>query len=1372
MADGNATTQVLSIEVKYNDGNAGQKIRALKDDIEAIDSASRGQGFQHLKSVADSMSALGQAASSIKGVGPAFQQVAQSAENLFNTFKSFNPKSYASNISALTGALSSVGKSLGDFAKNGSGLSSLNNALSKLPTAVNQFGNVNPQNIANIAGTMDQLANATESAAKKGEGLNNFRIGLEKFPAALTQYSDAATKAMSGFSGNVGTVMSNMSKSLSGINTNAFNAVDKLASGLERLSKLSQDQNLQQNLQNIAQQIASFAQSVVNNISDDTLSRFERLGSAMAGLSSGSGKSFNGASMSNGAKTASKAFDVLSASIKKTVKLGWQLGKLPFKMILSPIQSIGRGIQGMTQRFTTFLSSIGRIALYRAIRAGIKLVTTAVREGVNNLYVWADMVGNSFKPTMDSLATSFLYLKNSIGAMVSPLLDALAPALETVVNQIVDVLNIFNQVIATMTGASTWRKALRTPATYADSISNIGSSAADATDSVKELKRTILGFDEINKLDDASKIAAPTTSGGSPSGANATQGAFSFTEETIGKTALDIAKMLKDAWAKADFTEIGELVAKKIAGALNSIDWSRVKTMTQKLAKSIGTFLNGLLDYNGEGGKALWNAVAKTIYNGINTAVLGYTTFFDTVNWKGIGNGIGAALAKVCRNINWTSGKNSVGDALAAFPNAVIDTLTGFTQKFTFNNFQKLGSNIGRAVTKALTKIKWSGLFNSAVDIGTGILGALNGFLTNLDWSGIKTAILNGIKSIPKKKWSDLGTQIGNAIFNIASFLANLGDTLIKAIEAVKWGDIAKAIKSSLDKRVKAQGGWAGVAKNVAGYFKDHIGTISAVLTLAIGSFVLKNLTANFAKTMMARIGALTVPGAGMGLASWAKNAIILAASISLAIGGIKTLFGHDFKKSSIKDNLLTLLKGAGELGAAGAGIGFVFGGPAGALIGAVTGVIISLAIAGFKWDPFSEKTKKELTEGLQNNIDQELSSAQAYLDANNLENQYYEDQVNGTVTSTQNRTYGASSGSGQKWNEVTVTLKPTVSQADTKTAWSQLSTWWSGITKKNKVAAFITKGLLNGSKGWKTSLITWWNGIVNNEKVKEFTSKGLNNQSANWKTKLNTWWNSIVNSSKVKEFTTKGLSNKSDNWKTSLITWWNSIVRNYKVAEFASKGLKNDSSSWYSSLSTYWSNIIQKKDKPSFSVRISDNSSSLWKALSSYWNVQTEGRALKAKVTANISNNNLNSVWTSISNFFKNNPITATVKTIVKKVTSSTAIIGKAEGGVYKNGSWHPITSFAGGGNPLSGQMFIAREAGPELVGTIGGNTAVMNNDQIVASVANGVAKAVSSVLGGNGGGNSNEIVIKVDSETLYRAVKKGEKKASGRYGTVVVIG
>ena len=40
---------------------------------------------------------------------------------------------------------------------------------------------------------------------------------------------------------------------------------------------------------------------------------------------------------------------------------------------------------------------------------------------------------------------------------------------------------------------------------------------------------------------------------------------------------------------------------------------------------------------------------------------------------------------------------------------------------------------------------------------------------------------------------------------------------------------------------------------------------------------------------------------------------------------------------------------------------------------------------------------------------------------------------------------------------------------------------------------------------------------------------------------------------------------------------------------------------------------------------------------------------------------------------------------------------------------------------------MFIAREAGPELVGQMGNRSAVANNDQIVEGIAMGVSKAVA---------------------------------------------
>jgi hypothetical protein len=52
-------------------------------------------------------------------------------------------------------------------------------------------------------------------------------------------------------------------------------------------------------------------------------------------------------------------------------------------------------------------------------------------------------------------------------------------------------------------------------------------------------------------------------------------------------------------------------------------------------------------------------------------------------------------------------------------------------------------------------------------------------------------------------------------------------------------------------------------------------------------------------------------------------------------------------------------------------------------------------------------------------------------------------------------------------------------------------------------------------------------------------------------------------------------------------------------------------------------------------------------------------------------------------------------------------------------------IPLLAEGGMLDAGQMFIAREAGPELVGSIGRRTAVVNNDQIVEGISHGVSAA-----------------------------------------------
>lgn len=65
-----------------------------------------------------------------------------------------------------------------------------------------------------------------------------------------------------------------------------------------------------------------------------------------------------------------------------------------------------------------------------------------------------------------------------------------------------------------------------------------------------------------------------------------------------------------------------------------------------------------------------------------------------------------------------------------------------------------------------------------------------------------------------------------------------------------------------------------------------------------------------------------------------------------------------------------------------------------------------------------------------------------------------------------------------------------------------------------------------------------------------------------------------------------------------------------------------------------------------------------------------------------------------------------------------------------YYNFPWTYVLryakAYADGGFPNNGEYFLAREKGPELVGRIGNRNAVVNNDQIVASVSRGVESAI----------------------------------------------
>ena len=107
-----------------------------------------------------------------------------------------------------------------------------------------------------------------------------------------------------------------------------------------------------------------------------------------------------------------------------------------------------------------------------------------------------------------------------------------------------------------------------------------------------------------------------------------------------------------------------------------------------------------------------------------------------------------------------------------------------------------------------------------------------------------------------------------------------------------------------------------------------------------------------------------------------------------------------------------------------------------------------------------------------------------------------------------------------------------------------------------------------------------------------------------------------------------------------------------------------------------------------------------------------------------------------------------------IKRLTTAVTNLPKSKTltikAIYET-SGADIKGYATGGFPDTGELFVAREAGAEMVGSIGRRTAVANNDQIVAGIASGVADA-----------NAESNALLREQNTLLRAMVD---KESGIY-------
>ena len=452
---------------------------------------------------------------------------------------------------------------------------------------------------------------------------------------------------------------------------------------------------------------------------------------------------------------------------------------LSFYRNVGVMQSAVENMKGSVRGLRTGIQRANRCFLQmgtavRGVLSGLmdtRNVVDGLRSGMKNLYAWSRTWWRSFAGTLQSLAGNAVYLRNSLAAMAAPMLKALAPAIEFVTDKFVGLFNLINQFFARLTGSSTYVAARR----VSGSIDGVGSSASHASNEVKELKRQLLGFDELNVL----SALEDDSGGGGGGGSGGSGGGVQFEERQIDSALAGFVDALKSAFNAGDWQELGTLIGTKINEMVEGVDWAAA-------GSKVGFYINGLFS------TAYWT--------------------LETVNFTNIGASVAEFLNNALAEIDFTT----VGATVALLFTSLAETIAGFVDEFDWIQFaEKLADGFNGFVSKLgekLDAIDWAALalkmteglnaFIARTDwanAGKVLAGRVNDLLeilgtasANFDWSGAGKALATAVNNLFKNvDWDGLGTWLNDTLLGVLDF----GIAFFQGFDAVGFAnDVGRAL--------------------------------------------------------------------------------------------------------------------------------------------------------------------------------------------------------------------------------------------------------------------------------------------------------------------------------------------------------------------------------------------------------------------------------------------------------------------------------------------------------------------------------------------------------------------------------------------------
>lgn len=173
-----------------------------------------------------------------------------------------------------------------------------------------------------------------------------------------------------------------------------------------------------------------------------------------------------------------------SSAAPKTEKLG-NAAKMASNHLRNAGQSSGY-----------FGRMVKSMMLSMVLYSGVSFIMKSIAEGFKD----AARGNKEANDILSKYVSSFTYLKNAVAAPLLTILKAISPTVTNVVDGIAEACNKLAIFIAQITGQKTVTIAKKTNIDYAKSLDTTGSSASAANKKLKELQKTVFGFDELNIL--------------------------------------------------------------------------------------------------------------------------------------------------------------------------------------------------------------------------------------------------------------------------------------------------------------------------------------------------------------------------------------------------------------------------------------------------------------------------------------------------------------------------------------------------------------------------------------------------------------------------------------------------------------------------------------------------------------------------------------------------------------------------------------------------------------------------------------------------------------------------------------------------------